>query len=110
MWTETKVPTGAIISAERLPMPEVLIRPAERRDVLRLTEIYNYYVIHTAVTFDLEPYTIEKRYVWFEQFSTTGRHRLLVAEENGVVIGYVGTTQFRLKAAYDTTVETTIYC
>ena len=33
-----------------------------------------------------------------------------MAEENGVVLGYVGTTQFRAKAAYDTTVETTIYC
>ena len=91
-------------------MAEISIRPAARADVPRLTEIYNYYVIHTAVTFDLEPYTIEKRYTWFEQFSATGRHRLLVAEENGFVLGYCGTTFFRVKAAYDTTVETTIYC
>ena len=32
-------------------MSEISIRPAERRDVPRLTEIYNYYVTHTAVTF-----------------------------------------------------------
>ena len=37
-------------------------------------------------------------------------HGLVVAEENGVVLGYAGTTRFRPKAAYDTTVETTIYC
>jgi phosphinothricin acetyltransferase len=91
-------------------MSEILIRSAERRDVPRLTEIYNYYVIHTAVTFDIEPYTVEKRHAWFEQFSATGRHRLLVAERDGVVLGYCGTTRFRMKAAYDTTVETTIYC
>jgi phosphinothricin acetyltransferase len=35
---------------------------------------------------------------------------LLVAEESGSVIGYAGTTRWRPKAAYDTTVEITIYC
>jgi phosphinothricin acetyltransferase len=46
---------------------------------------------------------------WFAQFAPTGRHRLLVAEQDGIVMGYGGTTRFRAKAAYDTTVETTIY-
>lgn len=89
---------------------DVRIRPAERDDLARLTEIYNYYVVHTPVTFDVEPYTVERRESWFAQFGDTGRHRLLVAEENGVVVGYAGTTRFRPKAAYETTVETTIYC
>jgi len=85
------------------------IRPARRSDLPRLTEIYNHYVIHTPVTFDLEPYTVERRTAWFEQFVTTGRHRLMVAENAGQVEGYAGTTRFRVKPAYDTTVETTIY-
>ena len=46
----------------------VRIRPADRADLPRLTEIYNHYVIHTPVTFDLEPYTVERRAAWFEQF------------------------------------------
>jgi len=91
-------------------MSEVRIRAAERGDLPRLTEIYNYYVVNTPVTFDVEPYTVERREAWFSQFGETGRYRLLVAEENGVVIGYAGTTRFRPKAAYDTTVETTLYC
>src|ERR1700753_2232809 len=90
-------------------MAGISIRAANRADIPRLTEIYNHYVVHTPVTFDLEPYTVEKRMEWFEQFAETGRHRLLVAEENGVVMGYVGSTRFRTKAAYNTTVETTIY-
>jgi len=85
------------------------IRPADRADLPRLTEIYNHYVIHTPVTFDLEPYTVERRAAWFEQFSLTGRYRLVVAEEDGMVMGYAGTTRFRVKPAYDTTVETTVY-
>ena len=90
-------------------MPEVNIRPAVRNDLPRLTEIYNHYVINTPVTFDLEPKSVESRIAWFEQFALTGRYRLFVAEENGIVAGYAGTTRFRPKAAYDTTVETTIY-
>ena len=87
----------------------ICIRPANRADLPRLTEIYNHYVIHTPVTFDLEPYTVERRATWFEQFASTGRHRLVVAEEDGLVLGYAGTIRFRPKAAYDTTVETTVY-
>lgn len=91
-------------------MSEIVIRPAARTDLPRLTEIYNYYVVNTPVTFDIEPYTVEKRAAWLDQFGATGRHRLMVAEENGLVLGYAGTTRFRPKAAYETTVETTIYC
>jgi phosphinothricin acetyltransferase len=91
-------------------MAEIRVRPANETDLPRLTEIYNYYVVNTPVTFDLEPYTIERRASWFEQFDLTGRYRLLVAEQDSRVVGYAGTTRFRPKAAYETTVETTIYC
>src|SRR5579864_2062281 len=91
-------------------MAEIVIRNAVRADLARVTEIYNHYVVNSAITFDVEPYTVERRAAWFEQFAAAGRYRLLVAEENGWVIGYAGTTRFRPKAAYDTTVETTIYC
>ena len=91
-------------------MSEIRIRPAERGDLPRITQIYNYYVLNTPVTFDVEAYTVERREAWFAQFSAAGRYRLLVADENGVVMGYAGTTRFRPKAAYESTVETTIYC
>jgi len=91
-------------------MSELLIRVARKRDLPRLTAIYNHYVTHTAITFDVEPYTVEGRAKWFDQFAEAGRYRLLVAERDREVLGYAGTTYFRPKAAYDTTVETTIYC
>ncbi len=91
-------------------MVQIRTRAAGRSELPRLTEIYNHYVVNTPVTFDVEPYTVERRAMWFEQFAPTGRYRLLVAEESGTVVGYVGTTRFRVKAAYDPTVETTIYC
>jgi phosphinothricin acetyltransferase len=88
----------------------VTIRDASDDDLAALVEIYNHYVVNTPITFDLEPYSIDERRPWFEQFGASSRHTLLVAEDAGAVIGYAGTHQFRTKKAYDTTVETTIYC
>jgi phosphinothricin acetyltransferase len=93
-----------------LTLSGIRIRAATIDDLPRLTEIYNYYVLHTPITFDVRPWAVQERIPWFEQFGTTGRYRLLVAEGDGLVVGYAGTTRFRPKAAYDTTVESTIYC
>ncbi len=76
-------------------MVETIVRPATRADLPRLTEIYNYYIINTPITFDLEPYTIETRTPWFEEHSDSGRHRMLVAVENDIVIGYATSSRFR---------------
>jgi phosphinothricin acetyltransferase len=86
------------------------VRPARRSDLPDLTEIYNHCVINTAITFDIEPFTVEQRGKWFDEHADTGRYRLLVAEERGRVIGFAGAGPFRNKRAYETTVETTIYC
>jgi phosphinothricin acetyltransferase len=88
----------------------VEIRAATPADLPALTAIYNHYVIHTPITFDIEPFTVEQRAEWFRVYSATGRHRLLVAEEAGEIVGYAGTGPFRTKAAYETSVETSIYC
>ena len=96
--------------ADQPPKSPVSVRAAQLADLPRLTEIYNFYVVNTPVTFDIEPYTVDARATWLNQFATAGRYRLLVAEQDGSLLGYAGTTRFRAKAAYDPTVETTIYC
>jgi phosphinothricin acetyltransferase len=45
----------------------------------------------------------------FSHYGPTGRHRLVVAEEDGRVVGYASTGQFRPKAAYEACVEASIY-
>lgn len=100
---------AALGSSERSAR-SVTIRYARGDDLPRLTEIYNHYVLTTPITFDLEPFTVEQRREWFAKFAATGRHRLLVAEEDGVVLAYAGSHEFRPRKAYDTTVETTVYC
>ena len=86
-----------------------MIRRASLDDLGALTAIYNHYVEHTAITFDLEPYTVEARRPWLEAFGSRGRHQLFVAEEGGRVLGWAGTRQFRERRAYDPSVETSVY-
>ena len=87
-----------------------IIRSATYADLPRLTEIYNYYTASTPITFDVDRYTVETRTPWFEEHSDRGRHRLLVAEENDIVIGYATSGPFsRPKAVYNLSVDSSIY-
>ncbi|HVN64852.1 MAG TPA: GNAT family N-acetyltransferase [Candidatus Binataceae bacterium] len=88
----------------------VTIRPAVNGDLPRIVEIYNSYVTDTPITFDVEPRTPEQMTKWFEGHNVGRRYRMFVAEENGQIIGFAGTGRFHDRPAYDTSVETTIYC
>jgi phosphinothricin acetyltransferase len=91
-------------------MEQVTIRPGCDADLEAITAIYNHYVQHTAITFDVEPYAVGERRAWLGQFRAgEGRHRLFVAEQDGRVVGYADSHPFRAKAAYDTSVESSIY-
>jgi phosphinothricin acetyltransferase len=94
-------------------MSDVTTRQAVFSDLPRLAEIYNHYILNTPITFNTRPFTAEGFAAWFEEHSDGKRHRLVVAVENsdgGRIIGYAGTGRFRPKEAYETTVETTVYC
>ena len=85
------------------------IRPARATDLPALTDIYNHYVRETPTTFDTEPFSVEARRAWFDQFDDTGLYRLVVAENAEGVVGYAGSVSFRPKPAYRTSVETSVY-
>jgi phosphinothricin acetyltransferase len=87
------------------------IRPAALDDLPALTDIYNHYIVNTTITFDLRPLTVEERRSWFEDHKPSGPHRLLVAiDDRGRSVGYASTSRWRPKAAYNTTVEASVYC
>ena len=91
-------------------MSEVHIRRAVAGDLAALTGIYNHYVLNTPITFDIEPRTIEQRREWLAQFSATGRYQCFVAVEGSTSIGWTCSAKFREKAAYDPSIETSVYC
>jgi len=87
----------------------VIIRPVEQSDLPALLAIYNHYVETTAITFDLEPRTLEQRQVWLDGFQPSGRHQCFVAVKEGTAVGWACSAKFREKDAYNTTVETSVY-
>jgi phosphinothricin acetyltransferase len=86
-----------------------IVRRGDGADLPTLTEIYNHYIVHTPITFDLKPYTVEQRAEWFAPFGPSGRHQIFVAERGERVVGYACSLRFRPKAAYDPSVETSVY-
>lgn len=84
-----------------------MIRPFFTNDVQQLLDIYNYYVINTVVTFDIEPLSL----ISFEE-KLEGINKdfpVLVYEENNEILGYAYGSKWRPKPAYNKTVETTVY-
>ena len=86
-----------------------MIRSAGEQDLEAVNDIYNHYVVETHVTFDEEPTSMDARREWFSHYAETGRHRLLVAIDDGKVIGYATSSRFRPKPGYLTSVETSVY-
>lgn len=88
---------------------DIVIREAEDKDLPALTDLYNYYIENTAITFDLKPYTIAERRDWYQHYNGNNRHRLFVAVSGNNVLGYSSSSVFNSKAAFLTSVETTVY-
>jgi len=85
------------------------IRSANRDDLPRIVDIYNYYVVHSHSTFDLTQFSPDQKRSWFDGFSNFGPYRLLVSEVDDMLVGYASSTQFKERPAYNSSVETSIY-
>ena len=86
-----------------------MVRQAGEQDAASIVRLYNHYIVHTAITFDVEPHSLEARRPWFRVYREQGPHQLWVAVQGSAVLGYACSQPFRSKAAYDPTVETSIY-
>lgn len=83
------------------------IRIATEQDAEALLEIYAPYVENTAITFEYIVPTVQ-------EFTQRIRHVLerypyLIAEREGKIAGYAYAGTFKERAAYDWSVETTVY-
>lgn len=86
----------------------MIIRKAEKKDIPRLLEIYNYEVINGVSTLDLNLKTLDEWNKWFDLHSTA-EHPLLAAECDGIVAGYATLSPYRQKEAYKSTAELSVY-
>lgn len=77
-------------------------------DAVALLEIYAPYVEHTAITFEYEVPSLEEFRQRIETISARYPYLKAVGED-GTVLGYAYATAFKGRAAYDWSVETTVY-
>ena len=83
------------------------IRQATPDDARQLLEIYAPYVENTAVTFE---YTVPAEEEFRNRIQNTlASYPYLVAEDSGIILGYAYAGVFHERAAYDRSVETSIY-
>ncbi len=113
-------------------MPTLTVRAAAPGDADAINRIYNHYIRNTVITFDLEPWSAERRTAWLGEFNgddggTNGDsdgdsdggsgggngggipYYALVAELDDRVAGFACNHPFRPKAAYQLSTETTVY-
>lgn len=85
-----------------------LIRPATEADLPAITDIYNEAGVGTTASYDLEPVSVAERREWMRHKSVAG-FPVLVAEDEGHVVGFAAYGPFRDKAGYRHTVEHSVY-
>lgn len=83
------------------------IRSARTEDAADLVAIYAPYVEKTAITFETEVPTVEAFASRIEK--TLEKFPYLVAVEEGKVVGYAYASTYYARAAYDWTVELSVY-
>ncbi|MGN1392534.1 MAG: GNAT family N-acetyltransferase [Succinivibrionaceae bacterium] len=88
-------------------MSVISIRIAKKEDASRLVEIYTPYVLNTAITFELTPPLIDE----FIEFmhSVLPKYPFIVAERDGVIVGYAYARALKEKPAYNHSVEISVY-
>lgn len=83
------------------------IRRGKISDLNAITEIYNEAIRTTTATFDTEPKTEGEQKLWFDSHGP--RYPILVAESNGVVVGWASLSKWSNPCAYSDTAEISLY-
>jgi len=87
---------------------DLSVRLVEPGDAAALLAIYNPEVLESTVTFDLVPRTIDEQRDWIDEHR--GGHPAVVAvDAQSAVVGYASLSPYRPRAAYNSTVEDSVY-
>jgi len=89
-------------------MSTIELRDARIEDLPAISEIYNYYVLNSTCTYQLEPETLADRQNWFALHSPQ-QYPVLVAEAEDRVIGWGSLSKFHQRSGYNPTVEASVY-
>ncbi len=83
------------------------VRPATLDDSAACADIYEYYVLNTPITFEIEPPTVKQMAV--RMLTLIETHAWLVLEQDEQVIGYAYGAAYASREAYQWSCETSVY-
>lgn len=86
---------------------KMLIRKAAIKDAAAIAKIYNYYIKHTPITFEIK--TIKTAEIAKRMKGHSKKYIWLVGVVDGVIIGYAYSSEFQERAAYKHSQELTVY-
>jgi phosphinothricin acetyltransferase len=84
------------------------IRTATTIDLVKILEIVNYSILHSTANYNYEIQTLENQLKWFEDKNSKNMP-VIVAECDGLVVGFGTYGPFREKIGYQFTVEHSVY-
>ena len=84
-----------------------MIRNASEYDASAICDIYNYYILNSISTFELEPVSVEE--IKNRIHRVIQRYPWIVYEEDDEIIGYAYADEWKTRKAYKYSVESTIY-
>jgi len=84
-----------------------VVRAARSEDAASIAAIYNHAVLNTTATFDTEVKSAENRAAWLTDRSK--QHPVIVAEKDGVVVGWGAFLPYSDRCSYISTVEMSVY-
>jgi L-amino acid N-acyltransferase YncA len=85
----------------------VALRLARPDDAEATRQIYNLEVSTSTVTFDLVPRSLDDQRRWIG--ARSGAHVVVVAEDEGEIVGFGSLSPWRDRPAYATSVEDSVY-
>ena len=86
----------------------IQVRHATETDLPAILAIYNDVIVHTTAVYEYQPHTLAMRTAWFNTKKEQG-FPVFVAEEDGTILGLSSIGPFRAWAAYQYSVENSIY-
>lgn len=86
----------------------IVVREAVSADAEAIASIYRFYVEETAITFEVDAPSPAEIACRMGKLQQSG-YPYLVAVERDSVLGYAYASRFRSRAAYDGTVESSVY-
>ena len=84
-----------------------MVRTVKLEDATEISEIYNYYILNSVVTFEETPVSVGEMKDRIQ--STNSKLPWIVYEKDQQVLGYAYASEWKSRGAYKHSVESTVY-